>query len=146
MTLDILRKETTPVPVSLMFAIIAIYERLWGRELEAYLVNPDAAPLFGALLEVDRWQRSGLGPPRSADSGLCPQCHRHDGLICCASSYWGVCHEHRVRWHAGVMTERELARPPIHAALDAKVFLAYECVAPAGAEPEAPAGTGRLRM
>lgn len=42
-------------------------------------------------------------PPFTDDGylGLCPKCHRHDGMFNVEGTHWTVCHAHKVRWSVG---------------------------------------------
>ncbi|MGO6706004.1 hypothetical protein [Rhizobium leguminosarum] len=73
-----------------------------------------------------------LQPPFIDDyRGLCPICHRNDGMLNVGKTHWTVCHTHKVRWSIGTNlfsgwryeTEEDWER-------NSKLLSAYEDVAP----------------
>ncbi|MGO6798374.1 hypothetical protein ACCT24_34955 [Rhizobium ruizarguesonis] len=73
-----------------------------------------------------------LQPPFTDDfSGLCPICHRNDGMLNVGKTHWTVCHTHNVRWSIGTNlfsgwrheTEEDWER-------NSKLLSTYEDVAP----------------
>jgi hypothetical protein len=48
-------------------------------------------------------RRDAMNSKRNTDGGfgLCPHCHKHDGIINVGQGHWIVCHEHKVKWFIG---------------------------------------------
>jgi hypothetical protein len=125
MKLSNLRKEVMAVPLDVVFTLHALRDVIWQRELERSLRDPSEAAAFSCLVHLQRWLRWGAGTQRSADSGVCPQCGDHDGLIVCHGGYWAICHLHRARWFAGFLSHRERSLDRAFTKMDARIFAAY---------------------
>jgi len=125
-----LRKEVMAIPLDVVFTLHALRDVIWQRELEHYLRDPSEAAAFSCLVHLQRWLRWGAGTQRSADSGVCPQCGDHDGLIVYHGGYWAICHLHRARWFAGFLNHRERSRHRSWRKMDARILDAYREIDP----------------